>query len=218
MTLSVLSASTEQQILNRSVDNALPFLGQTYFQEAGKMKKPRILLLAALLLLTLGGCGSDSSGAASRQESSASASSAAESSEAAVSDVVSAAVSGSESDKTSSVESSREASGETGTYQMISQQEAAELLRTKSGYVLLDVRTTDEFAQGHIPGAVCIPNETITDRPPAQLPDFSRMILVYCRSGRRSKEAASKLAGMGYTHVLEFGGIIDWQGEVVTDS
>ncbi len=214
MTLSVLSASTEQQILNRSVDNALPFLGQTYFQEAGKMKKPRILFLAALLLLTLGGCGSDSSGAASRQESSASASSAAESSEAAVS----AAVSGSESDKTSSVESSREASGETGAYQMISQQEAAELLRTKSGYVLLDVRTTDEFAQGHIPGAVCIPNETITDRPPAQLPDFSRMILVYCRSGRRSKEAASKLAGMGYTHVLEFGGIIDWQGEVVTDS
>lgn len=101
------------------------------------------------------------------------------------------------------------------TFRLISQTEAAEIMKTETDYILLDVRTQAEFQEGHIPGAICIPNETIEDKEPSQLPDKSRLILVYCRSGRRSKEAALKLAAMGYTNIMEFGGIIDWTGEVV---
>ena len=82
-------------------------------------------------------------------------------------------------------------------------------------YILLDVRTQAEYAEGHIPGAICLPNETIGSEPPAELPDREQTILVYCRSGRRSAEAAQKLADMGYVNVLEFGGILDWTGEIV---
>ena len=102
-------------------------------------------------------------------------------------------------------------------YKKISQSEASEIMETQSGYIILDVRRQDEFANGHIPGAICVPNEDITDSMPPELPDKSQLILVYCRSGNRSKEAALKLAGMGYENILEFGGIIDWQGEIVTD-
>ena len=122
---------------------------------------------------------------------------------------------------------SEEASGEasrqssqpvsSGTYVQISQSEAAGLMKTEADYILLDVRTDEEFHEGHIPGAICIPNETITDIEPKKLPDKDQLILVYCRSGRRSKEAAQKLADMGYTNIREFGGIIDWRGEVVKD-
>jgi rhodanese-related sulfurtransferase len=87
----------------------------------------------------------------------------------------------------------------------------------KSGYQIIDVRREDEFSQGHIPGAICIPNESINYDMPEELPDPDQMLLVYCRSGRRSKEAAQKLADMGYTNVLEFGGIITWTGSVTTD-
>ena len=87
------------------------------------------------------------------------------------------------------------------------------MMQKDDGHVVLDVRRPDEFDAGHIPGAVCIPNETITDTRPEQLPDTDQIILVYCRSGRRSKEAAQKLAGMGYKNVYEFGGIITWEGE-----
>jgi rhodanese-related sulfurtransferase len=80
----------------------------------------------------------------------------------------------------------------------------------------VDVRRHDEFDEGHIPGAICIPNESIIDSMPSELPDLDQIILIYCRSGRRSKEAAQKLNDMGYTNVYEFGGIIDWTGEVVT--
>ena len=82
--------------------------------------------------------------------------------------------------------------------------------------MILDVRRKDEFDEGHIPGAICIPNESIIDTQPEELPDLDQIILVYCRSGRRSKEASQKLFDMGYTNVFEFGGIIDWTGEVVT--
>ncbi len=103
--------------------------------------------------------------------------------------------------------------GEETGYRQISQAEAAEMMQKDDGHVVLDVRRPDEFDAGHIPGAVCIPNETITDTRPEQLPDTDQIILVYCRSGRRSKEAAQKLAGMGYKNVYEFGGIITWEGE-----
>ena len=101
------------------------------------------------------------------------------------------------------------------TYAQISQEEAREIMENEDGYLIVDVRRQDEYDAGHILGAILIPNEEIlTERPP-QLPDLDQVLLVYCRSGRRSKEAAQKLADMGYTHVYEFGGIIDWTGETV---
>ena len=94
--------------------------------------------------------------------------------------------------------------------------EATELMKTEKGYVILDVRTREEFLEKHIPGAINIPNEAIgTDEIPT-LPDKDQLILVYCRSGNRSKQAAKKLVALGYTNVVEFGGIIDWQGETVS--
>lgn len=102
------------------------------------------------------------------------------------------------------------------TYREISMAEATELMKTEKGYVILDVRTREEFLEKHIPGAINIPNEAIgTDEIPT-LPDKDQLILVYCRSGNRSKQAAKKLVALGYTNVVEFGGIIDWQGETVS--
>ena len=103
-------------------------------------------------------------------------------------------------------------------YRQISMSEAADMMETETGYILLDVRTQAEFDQAHIPGALCIPNETIgTDEIPA-LPDKNQLILVYCRSGNRSKQAAEKLAQLGYTNIVEFGGINTWTGETVSGS
>lgn len=104
---------------------------------------------------------------------------------------------------------------ESGTYKQISSDEAAELMKTEKDFIILDVRRQDEFDSGHIPGAICVPNETIGTADIPELPDKSQLILVYCRSGRRSKEASQKLADMGYTNITEFGGIIDWKGEIV---
>ena len=83
-----------------------------------------------------------------------------------------------------------------------------------SSYIILDVRRADEFAEGHIPWAINIANETIGAEAPAELPDKNQIIYVYCRSGNRSKQAAEKLAALGYTNIIEFGGIIDWTGDV----
>ena len=102
-----------------------------------------------------------------------------------------------------------------GTYASITQEEAARRLEEDADYILLDVRTPEEYAEGHIPGAINLPNESIGGEMPPELPDPAQEILVYCRSGRRSKEAAQKLADMGYTGILEFGGIITWPGEIV---
>ena len=102
-------------------------------------------------------------------------------------------------------------------YTQIPQELAIEMMKADDGLVVVDVRTQEEFDGGHIPGAICIPNESIVDAQPAELPDLDQTILVYCRSGRRSKEAAQKLADMGYTEVYEFGGIIDRTGEVVIE-
>lgn len=81
-------------------------------------------------------------------------------------------------------------------------------------YLILDVRRADEFAEGHIPGAVNVANEDILSTEPTELPDKDQVIYVYCRSGRRSKEAAAKLAALGYTNIVECGGILDWTGDV----
>ena len=104
------------------------------------------------------------------------------------------------------------------SYTRISQEEAKKMMERDDGHVIVDVRRQDEFEAGHIPGAICIPNEEIGSEQPEELPDLDQVILVYCRSGNRSKQAAQKLFDMGYTKVYEFGGIIDWTGEIVTDA
>lgn len=100
------------------------------------------------------------------------------------------------------------------TYRRISMEEAVQMMENESGYVILDVRRPDEYAAGHIPGAINVANETIGTAEIPELPDKDQLILVYCRSGRRSKEAAEKLVKLGYTNVVEFGGILDWKGEI----
>ena len=106
---------------------------------------------------------------------------------------------------------------EPAAYTQITQEEAAGILDSEEGFILLDVRTREEYDSGHIPGAVCLPNEEIGTERPEILPDLGQTILVYCRTGRRSKEAAQKLADIGYANVLEFGGITTWTGDVTTD-
>ena len=105
---------------------------------------------------------------------------------------------------------------ETASYRQISMDEAITMMEEESGYIILDVRTPEEFADKHIPGAVNIPNETIAAEEIPELPDKDQLILVYCRSGNRSKQASEKLAALGYTNVVEFGGINSWPGETVS--
>ena len=99
-------------------------------------------------------------------------------------------------------------------YVNITAQEAKKIMDSQEGYILLDVRTQEEYDQGHIPGAVVIPHTEIEARAEEVLPDKDQLILVYCRSGRRSKKAAQILVELGYTNIKEFGGIIDWPYEV----
>ena len=99
-------------------------------------------------------------------------------------------------------------------YRQISMDEAVKMMRDEKDYIILDVRRPDEYAEGHIPGAINVPNEKIGTSEIPELPDKSQLILVYCRSGNRSKQAAEKLVKLGYTNVSEFGGIIDWKGEI----
>ena len=103
------------------------------------------------------------------------------------------------------------------TYRQVNMDEAITMMDEESGYIILDVRTPEEFAGKHIPGAINVANETIgTDEIP-ELPDKDQLILVYCRSGNRSKQASEKLVALGYTNIVEFGGINDWPGETVTE-
>ena len=105
--------------------------------------------------------------------------------------------------------------GGAATYEQISGAEAKALMDSESGYIIVDARTQEEYDQGHIPGAILIPEYEIADRAEKELPDKNQLILVYCRSGRRSKIAAEELVKLGYTNVKEFGGIIDWKYEIV---
>lgn len=96
----------------------------------------------------------------------------------------------------------------------VSMNDIVQIMEENENYIILDVRTQAEYNQGHIPNAICIPNETIDENVVNKLLDKNQMILVYCRSGNRSKEAAEKLKKLGYTNLIEFGGIIDWKGEI----
>lgn len=102
------------------------------------------------------------------------------------------------------------------TYRRISMDEAVTMMAQENGYIILDVRRPDEFAAGHIPNAINVPNESIVTDEIPELPNKDQLIMVYCRSGRRSKEASEKLVKLGYTNIVEFGGILDWKGEIVT--
>mgnify|MGYP002514142493 CR=1 FL=1 len=104
---------------------------------------------------------------------------------------------------------------QTNTYRQISMDEAVTMMAEESGYIILDVRTQEEYDQGHIPGAIVISHEEIPEKAEDVLTDKDQLILVYCRSGRRSKIAAEALAELGYTNIKEFGGIIDWPYEIV---
>jgi len=103
------------------------------------------------------------------------------------------------------------------SYRQISMTDAITIMEEETGYIILDVRTPEEFAEKHIPGAINVPNETIGTEEIPELPSKDQLILVYCRSGNRSKQASEKLAALGYTSIVEFGGINDWPGETVTE-
>lgn len=105
---------------------------------------------------------------------------------------------------------------EKGSYRQITMDEAIAIMEKENGYIILDVRRPDEFSTGHIPNAINVPNESIDTAEIPELPNKDQLILVYCRSGRRSKEAAEKLVTLGYTNIVEFGGILDWKGETVS--
>lgn len=102
------------------------------------------------------------------------------------------------------------------SYHQIGMDEAVSIMEEEENYVILDVRTAEEYSQMHIPNAINIPNESIHKQELPELPDKDQLILVYCRSGNRSRQASQKLADIGYTNVLEFGGINDWTGEIVS--
>ena len=102
------------------------------------------------------------------------------------------------------------------TYRQISMEEAVTMMEEETGYIILDVRTTQEYNEKHIPGAINIANESIGTEDIPELPDKDQLILVYCRSGNRSKQASEKLVNLGYTNIVEIGGINSWPGETVT--
>ncbi len=102
-------------------------------------------------------------------------------------------------------------------YENITADEAKQIMDAETGYVILDVRTEEEYAEGHIPGAILIPDYEIAQKAESILPDKDQKILVYCRSGRRSKNAAEALLALGYTNIWEFGGIIDWNYGIETE-
>ena len=102
------------------------------------------------------------------------------------------------------------------SYRQINMDEAIAMMEAESDYIILDVRTPEEFSEKHIPGAINIANETIGSEEIPELPDKDQLILVYCRSGNRSKQASEKLVALWYINIVEFGGINDWQGEVVS--
>jgi rhodanese-related sulfurtransferase len=102
------------------------------------------------------------------------------------------------------------------SYRQINMDDAIAIMEAESDYIILDVRTPEEFSEKHIPGAINVANETIGSEEITELPDKDQLILVYCRSGNRSKQASEKLVALGYTNIVEFGGINDWPGEVIS--
>ncbi len=119
------------------------------------------------------------------------------------------------SDKNAAEGTTENITSATITYEQISPEEAKHIMDTEEGFVIIDARTQAEFDEGHIEGAILIPEYEITERAEKEIPEKDTLILVYCRSGRRSKIASEALVQLGYTNVKEFGGIIDWQYEIV---
>lgn len=115
----------------------------------------------------------------------------------------------------SDIEDNKEEKPEVITYEQITPKQAKELMDSEKDYVIIDARTESEFSEGHIQGAILIPEYEIAERAEKELPDKDALILVYCRSGRRSKIASEELVKLGYKNVKEFGGIIDWPYEIV---
>ena len=173
------------------------------------MKKILLIMLCTLLvpsvILPLSGCSSAKKEAADQSDM--------KESDAKDSDVKDADVNNSDG-----IESDAEETGIGVAYRQISQDEAKEMMARDDGHIIVDVRRQDEYDAGHIPGAILIPNESIGDNPPDALPDYDQIILIYCRSGNRSKQASEKLAAMGYKNIYEFGGINTWNGQIVTGS
>lgn len=104
-----------------------------------------------------------------------------------------------------------------GTYATITAQQAKQMMDASDGYVILDVRTEAEYQQGHIANAILIPNTDITAQAPSAIPDKQTVIFVYCRSGVRAQDASQQLAAMGYTHVYDMGGLVNWPYGTVTN-
>ena len=102
------------------------------------------------------------------------------------------------------------------TYRQITMEEAVTMMEEETGYIILDVRTAQEYSEKHIPGAINVANESIGTEDIPELPDKDQLILVYCRSGNRSKQASEKLVKLGYTNIVEIGGINSWPGETAT--
>ena len=103
------------------------------------------------------------------------------------------------------------------SFRQIGMDDAVSMMEEESDYMILDVRTPEEFRERHIPNAINIPNETIGTEEIHELPDKDQLILVYCRSGNRSKQASGKLVELGYTNIVEIGGINDWTGDTVSE-
>ena len=101
------------------------------------------------------------------------------------------------------------------TYRQVNSEQAIQMMAENEGYIILDVRTAAEYHEGHIEGAINVPNEEISDKEISRLPDKSQMIFVYCGCGNRSKDASEKLVKLGYTNIVEFGGINTWPNELV---
>ena len=120
-----------------------------------------------------------------------------------------------EETKNTTIDTTETSTNNSLTYEQISGEEAKRLMDTETDFIIVDARTEEEFNEGHIEGAILIPEYEISERAEKELPNKDQLILVYCRSGRRSKIASQALADLGYTNVKEFGGIIDWQYEIV---
>lgn len=171
-----------------------------------RVEMKRVLIVLLCLTLVMTGCkGGENSGAESAVSGTESS-------------TVSTDSSATNSESSTSEQSSEPSTVQPGTYTQISQDVAKEMMTRDDGHVVVDVRRQDEYEAGHIPGAILIPNESIRTERPELLPDLEQVILIYCRSGNRSKQAAQKLADMGYTNIYEFGGINTWTGEIVTGS
>lgn len=104
--------------------------------------------------------------------------------------------------------------GNKSTIKYVSMNEIQKIMDKEINYIILDVRTIEEYNEGHIPNAICIPNEAIDKNVYEKLSDKNQLLLIYCRSGNRSKQATKKLSELGYTNLIEFGGIIDWTGDI----